>query len=65
MVFGSYLNDGDLGLRDVDVVIGVSSRIEDPNQRPEAHLCYARESGGNSATSPRNFIGQKRKFIKC
>jgi predicted nucleotidyltransferase len=44
VVFGSYLNRGER-LGDVDVAIEVSSRIEDPNQRPEAHLRYARESG--------------------
>lgn len=44
VVFGSYLNRGER-LGDVDVAIEVSSRIEDPNQRPEAHLLYARESG--------------------
>ena len=44
VVFGSYLNGGER-LGDVDVAIEVSSRIEDPNQRPEAHLRYARESG--------------------
>ena len=44
VVFGSYLNGGER-LGDVDVAIEVSSRIEDPNQRPEAHLRYARRSG--------------------
>lgn len=44
VVFGSYLNHGER-LGDVDVAIEVSSRIEDPNQRPEAHLRYAWESG--------------------
>jgi predicted nucleotidyltransferase len=44
VLFGSYLNGGDR-LGDVDVAIEVSSRIEDPNRRPKAHLRYARESG--------------------
>jgi len=43
-VSGSYLNRGEWS-GDVDVAIEVASRIEDPNQRPEAHLRYARESG--------------------
>jgi hypothetical protein len=43
VVFGSYLNrTGRVG--DVDVAIELSSRIEDPNKRPEAHLRYARKS---------------------
>jgi predicted nucleotidyltransferase len=44
VVFGSYLNHGER-LGDVDVAIELSSRIEDPNQRAEAHLRYAEESG--------------------
>jgi len=40
----SYLNRGER-LGDVDLAIEVSSRIENSNQRPEAHLRYARESG--------------------
>jgi len=44
VVFGSYLNHtGRVG--DVDVAIELSSRIEEPSRRPEAHLRYARESG--------------------
>jgi predicted nucleotidyltransferase len=44
VVFGGYLSHtGRLG--DVDVAIELSSRTEDPNKRPEAHLRYARESG--------------------
>ena len=44
VVFGSYLNHGER-LGDVDVAIELSSRIEDPSQRAEAHLRYAQECG--------------------
>lgn len=44
VVFGSYLNDSER-LGDVDVAIELSSRVEDPSRRPEAHLRYAQESG--------------------
>ena len=44
VVFGSYLKDGER-LGDVDVAIELSSRLEDPNKRSEAHLRYAEASG--------------------
>jgi predicted nucleotidyltransferase len=53
VVFGSYLNHtGRVG--DVDVAIELSSRIEEPSRRPEAHLRYAQESGRQFA----NFTDQ-------
>jgi predicted nucleotidyltransferase len=44
VLFGSYLN-GSERLGDVDVAIELSSRIDDPNKRADAHLRYAQESG--------------------
>jgi predicted nucleotidyltransferase len=53
VVFGSYLSGGER-LGDVDVAIELSSRIEDPNKRAEAHLRYAQESGRQFG----NFVDQ-------
>jgi predicted nucleotidyltransferase len=43
VLFGSYLNNTQR-LGDVDVAIELSSRIDDPSKRSDAHLRYARES---------------------
>jgi predicted nucleotidyltransferase len=44
VVFGSFLNRNER-LGDLDVAIELSSRIEDPDERTDARLRYAQDSG--------------------